>query len=243
MPVNDLHFTSEQEPQLENYRALSGMAVAAFILGLLAPTALAMRHLLFIPVLGTVLGIVAIVRIANSDNALSGRRLAMIGLAFSLYFGVWAASQDLSRQWLLAREARHCCDGWLQLLQEDRTAEAFRWSLPPGERIVTRQPLVEYYRRDTEAGRAAERYLDGLPFPTNLEGSSLQSFRFLGNSSVVAAETGEQLVTHRYEVSYLNKDGEQRVDEILITATRHPPDDDGAVHWHINEIKRPSPVR
>jgi len=72
----------------EQYRALSTSAVASFIVGLLACTAILDWSLVTIPLIGVSLSIFALVKIKRHSDELTGRGLARAGLVLSLVFGV-----------------------------------------------------------------------------------------------------------------------------------------------------------
>jgi hypothetical protein len=79
----------------DEYRALSGVAIAAATLALLSPLAFVDWWLAVVPVLGMVLGSVAVRDIARRPTALTGRPLAIAAMLFSavaLAGGLWRLS-------------------------------------------------------------------------------------------------------------------------------------------------------
>jgi hypothetical protein len=78
----DDEFDDEDEP--EDYRSLSGLAVAALIVGVVSPLALVAPILLLIPLLGTVLGLLAIRKVRRESEYFTGLGLAIFGLAISV---------------------------------------------------------------------------------------------------------------------------------------------------------------
>jgi hypothetical protein len=69
--------------EAEDYRALSGTAVAAFALALLAPLAFFDWWLLVVPVVGLIFAVVALTDIARRPTALTGRPFAIASAALS----------------------------------------------------------------------------------------------------------------------------------------------------------------
>jgi hypothetical protein len=67
----------------DRYRALGGATIAAAVLALLSPLALLDWWLLVVPVLGTVLGVVALRDIAARPEDLTGRPLALAAIVLS----------------------------------------------------------------------------------------------------------------------------------------------------------------
>jgi hypothetical protein len=64
-------------PEADDYRSLSGTAVAAGAFAVLAPVAFFDWWLLIVPLVGAVLGVVALVDITRRPTALTGRLLAL----------------------------------------------------------------------------------------------------------------------------------------------------------------------
>jgi hypothetical protein len=74
----------EDEDQFEDYRSLSGLAVAALVVGLLSPVAFAAPPLLVVPILGVVLGLLAVRRIRRESEYYTGTALAVAGVLLAL---------------------------------------------------------------------------------------------------------------------------------------------------------------
>jgi hypothetical protein len=70
-------------PVEEAYRAVSGVAIAAVILGLVSPLAFVDWWLAVVPALGIVLGLVAVRDIARRPTELTGRPLAVAAIVVS----------------------------------------------------------------------------------------------------------------------------------------------------------------
>lgn len=80
----------EQEAVPENdYRALSGLAVVSAILGVLSLLTFLHWALVVVPVVGMLVGWMAIKRIDRTPEELTGRNVALAGLSMSLIF--WTA--------------------------------------------------------------------------------------------------------------------------------------------------------
>lgn len=142
------HLTDHDDGTVDEYRAISGWAVAALILGLLAPLALVDVWLSLIPLAGTGVAAVALARIAWLSPALTGRGAALVGLFLSLLC-LSAAATD---QWIFWRsihnEARAFANAWFDFLAKDQPQTAHQLTLAPRYRQHLdeehrRQPLVE----------------------------------------------------------------------------------------------------
>ncbi len=84
----DLDIPERSTEDYEQYRALSTIAVASLIVGLLSPMAILSWLLVTIPVVGVALSLFALVRTRRHRDELAGEKLAAVGLALSLLFAV-----------------------------------------------------------------------------------------------------------------------------------------------------------
>lgn len=74
--------------ELGQYQAVSLSAVFALLLGLISPLAFLSPILVMIPVLGTIVSLVALSKLRVAGGGLIGARLARIGLILAIVFGV-----------------------------------------------------------------------------------------------------------------------------------------------------------
>jgi hypothetical protein len=80
-PADDL----DDDESFEDYRSLSGMAVAALIIGLCSPLAFFAPIFLAVPLLGLALGVLAVLRIWRESEYYTGTGLAVTGALLSLH--------------------------------------------------------------------------------------------------------------------------------------------------------------
>ena len=86
-PSSGMAMSSEMIAEYAQYRALSILGVASCLLGLLSVTSfLAWAFAAIIPPLGILAGVVALVRINRNPTELTGKRVALAGIALSLLF-------------------------------------------------------------------------------------------------------------------------------------------------------------
>jgi hypothetical protein len=203
---------------------------------LFSPLGIASAYLLAVPFAGAVLAAASLRRIRASGDELSGRRLAMAGLMFCCFFGAWAIAQDVGRRWVISEQARQFSDGWLQLMVEGKSLEAYQWKLDPNDRGAAAPALEQQYEGGPEEARRS--YLASLPFRADDQGSALREFRFLRNESVTEMDTGEDVVIHRYEIVH-EKNGKAVVETVLMNVRRIPDSSAAAVYWQLGELVIP----
>jgi hypothetical protein len=133
------------------YRRLSPLAVLSAVAGLASATALVAPLLRIVPVAGVVLAIMALRGIAQRSESLTGRGLALVGLALSLIFGVGAIVKDSVEQRLHRAAAAEVAEKFLTLLAEDKLAEAFELTLDFSQRRSA-EGVADYYAANPTAG-------------------------------------------------------------------------------------------
>lgn len=153
------HLTDHDDGMVDEYRAVSGWAVAALILGLLAPLALVDVWLSLIPLAGIAVAVVALVRIAVLAPTFTGQKAALAGLFLSVLC-LSAAGAD---QWVFWRsihgEARQFAKAWFEFLAEHEPLKAHQLSLPPSHRQPLDERLPDYYEEGEPWHEALEAYL------------------------------------------------------------------------------------
>ena len=146
----DRRFGRFEEPEEVEYQAISGLAVAALLVGLLAPTAFCMPLLWAVPLAGIVLGGLALKRISQQSPTLIGRKAAWVGLTLSLACAAAAPTEWFAYRWLLRREARQVARAWFDCLANDQPALAQqlaqdpRYRRPP-EGMLDYRSVLEHY--------------------------------------------------------------------------------------------------
>ena len=101
-----------QDADMVRYRALSGLAVAGLVLGLLSALDVLGPMLWVIPAAGAVTSAVALWRIRRPAVLLAGRRLAQCGLLLSIAFGTAVQADTVIYRILVRKEARRFAATW-----------------------------------------------------------------------------------------------------------------------------------
>jgi hypothetical protein len=156
------------EAPIAQYRALSGLAVAALVLGLLSPVAIVDPLLWTVPFLGVVVGGLALLRIALRAPALTGRTAALIGLLLSVLFSAAGPAERVAYRWALRREARQFALQWFDFLAENRPQNAHQLILDPRYRQPLDEHLDAYYVQNPTLRADLETYVAQPPVSTLL---------------------------------------------------------------------------
>jgi hypothetical protein len=154
--------------QLPGYQALCGLSVISLILAGLSPLALIEPVGAILPAAGIAAGSAALVRIARNAPALSGRRLALWGVALSLLFLAAAPAQWLVYGWQIRREAIAVADAWFAMLRENQPQMAFQLTQEPRRRHPLDNTLAKFYRETPEVRDALAVYVSRPPVRTLL---------------------------------------------------------------------------
>ncbi len=222
------------ESEVSEYRALSGLAVAGFGFGLLAPLAfIGPLHLVF-PIVGLALSLVALVRITRNSPALAGRGLALTGLIVSTLCISIAPSQLLVSRYLLRAEAQKHASLWFRCVAQDEPHKAHQLTRVPRHRAALNDQLWDLYADNP--GLADE--LD-----TFLENFAVRALLALGDGAQVRFyETQSQFqqgAEHRayfvYAVSY-QEEGEKKTFFVGLKMSRAPAADDVPAGWYVEAV-------
>jgi hypothetical protein len=123
--VNDgLKDDLDDELPVDEYRQISGLAVAAFSIGCLSIVATYSPMLWFVPVVGAVLAAVALRDLSTPGVVKVGRLAALGGLALSIGMGCQAVTRHVLGRRLVERRAVEVVDRWVTAIRQDRLLQA-----------------------------------------------------------------------------------------------------------------------
>ena len=110
MEANEYHESARHDDveDLREYQSLSIPAVVSFLLGL--ASVLALSHIILVAIPGLGLGASWLALIRTKRTGSSGRTLALIGLALSVFFGAVAVTKYTARQAILTDYARQAAE-------------------------------------------------------------------------------------------------------------------------------------
>ena len=152
--------STPEEADLQQYGAISPLAVGALLLGLLSFLALSSLLLLVVPIAAAVAALLALKRIDGSDGALIGRTPALIGMICALLFASIAVTSAVSRSHTLESRARSFGDRWLQLVTRGDLQRAHQLHLPLAERQLPSSSLADYYSGNEDAQSQLDQFFN-----------------------------------------------------------------------------------
>lgn len=219
----------------DEYKPLSGLAVAGLGFGLLSPLAFVGPMLYSFGIIGVVLSVAALVRIGTDSPAVAGRKLALAGLVLSTFCLSIAPSYGLVSRYLLRNEARRFASAWFRFLGDDEPHKALQLSKYPQFRLVLDNRLWDAYaENDTLAGEMS----------VFIKNAAVRALLALGDGAQVrfyetqyqGQEVGNERVDLLYAVSY-EEEGGKKTFFVGLKMLRVADLGDGRAGWHINDVR------
>jgi hypothetical protein len=140
---------------LPEYRALSVVAVIGLIVGLASLVVLVEPGAWWLPLAGLAVSAVAVVRVSRSER-LTGRGVALGGLALSVAMSVAVPADRLCYERLIGHEAEQFGYRWFELLGHYEPDRAFELTKHPATRLPPGSPVA---KKDAEQQRELDAYL------------------------------------------------------------------------------------
>ena len=144
-------YQSDDVRAVTEYRSVSGMAVAAAVLGVASLLAIVTSSLMFLCVLGILASLIALRAIAASDGTLVGRPAAYLGLVLSLGVLGGLMSYDWTMKVALADQATPWAEQWCELVQDGKLETALELTRAVRARQILDDKLPEYYETNEAA--------------------------------------------------------------------------------------------
>lgn len=139
-------FASEETDYLTPAKPpTSRLAVAGLLLGLLSALAVFNIDLIVLPILAVAISLAAYWHIGRTES-LSGRMLALAGVALGVAFGAWTITAVRLRDQYLYEVASQFAREYLEVVSENQLLEAFELMQPETARQVAGTSLEEHYQ-------------------------------------------------------------------------------------------------
>ena len=243
------HLSPVDVEELAQYRALSWLAIASLIFGLLSFLAVFAVAGWFLPVVAVLTGAGALVAINRSDSSLTGRAAAQWGLALGLVFGAWGVSAFALEQYLLFRQARQNSAYWVDLVQQGELYHAHQLQLPFYERQPPRANLERHYSKTPDAATMQmqmepsrsprdelEAFFQQQPLEQLIEIGREGELRYDGSLRIIQ-DAANQKVGQRYSLIY-REDGKRQILPFTILMERMYDSAAGRYVWRVEQVVR-----
>ena len=226
--------SESHEADLDEYHAVSGLAVGGLVVGLLSCVALVDPMGWLVPPVGILLCLLALWRIACNAPELIGRKAAVVGLVLSILFGGAGISHQLTYNWLLRRQARQFGTAWFDLLARQQPQMAHQMTLPPDERRPLDSDLWAMYRDAPSKRKSLKEFADDSSVRTLLALGEKAKVRYCKTVDMYGPPGAESL-DQFYSVTY-DEAGSKKTFFIVLILRRPPIKHKGYVNWTVNEF-------
>jgi hypothetical protein len=203
------------EQQSGEYHAVSGWAIAAFVLGLLSASALAAPLLWSVPIAAAACAGIAMWRINRSRGEFIGWNIALLGLVLALMFGVAAPTRSLTRWIWMKQRAEIVAAEYIKLLQENQPYAAHQLMLPAAQRQKSADLVPAAYAADQKLLERYNGFLKQEPAKSLLEQGDKAKVDLL-SSFMLPARDGADDIGLRYRISYPGDAGTKSFEAAIV---------------------------
>ena len=226
------HFrlSATQDADIVQYHALSGLAVAGLVLGLLSVFALLAPMLWMVPGLGAIVSGAALWRIRRHAPALAGRRLAQCGLLLSIALGVAVPVDGLVYRRLLRNEARLFAALWFEHLRQGESRAGLPVGVVPHPAPAAGRRPARLLRARSAPREALEKYVKTPLVRTLLALGPKATVRYYGSPRQESTDEGD-MVDLTYAISFAQPEGQTTLFAELGLA--HVKLEHGQIDWQV----------
>jgi hypothetical protein len=230
---SQIRFSEPLEGEAADYRAVSRLAVAALLLGLISSVAMLGVAGWTVPLLGAIVSIGALVHIRRSGGTLAGRSAAIAGLALCTLFGTAATAEFFNTQRLLSDRAERLALEWFEALAhgEPQLAHQLGSGYMQRARVSDAEQLWTYYRGSSDRRRSLEAFVKEPLIRTLLALDGRAKFRLYDTSSISADERRNALA-QVYAVTF-EEDGQRKTFFVALTLERSAQRGNNRVDWRV----------
>lgn len=151
------------ENEIPTYRAIHPLAVVSLFFGLASLLSFASYNFLVASVLAIVAGAWALLKIGRFPDLYTGQQLARAGLALAVICAVSSVTIDVTRRYIVHRDASAFVNEYIDALNSRRLADAMWYRLPPTERRgTTPEEAVRIFREQYTDPGANERMFGAI---------------------------------------------------------------------------------
>ena len=227
-------FSGVEREAMDEYRTVSMLAVASFVLGILSVGSLVHPGVWFVPVIAVCCGVFGLRSIRKLDH-MGGTVPAWAGIVLALVFLSWAASQYYFSRWVIYAEAQAVSERWIRLVLDGEDMIAHQAMLHPAKRQSAGFSVDEYYRMDEKAREDKDRRFSQPPVSEMLALGHEAEITLLSNLTQDLSAGPAKVIQQVYRISAPN---EKPVDAMM-SLTREYREDLGRATWIVAEVLQP----
>lgn len=228
-------FSDPQETQLEQYRALSSLAVVGLVLGLLSPAAILAPALWFVPFAAIPVCVLALQRIADEAPALVGRKAALVGLWLAVAFSVAAPVDWNLYRWMIRNEGRQFSTAFFDFLRENAPEKAHQLYINHYNRRPFDEHLWDSYVNDWDRYQDLKGFV-ALPAVRALLALGDQAQVRYYDTESQAYNAEDQFLKQVYAVTIPGQEGKQSF-FVRLTLKRSPSGRSMESFWRIEQLE------
>ena len=190
------------------YRTIEPWAVVSMLLGFVSPVAFIAPVLWLVPILGALAAWRALVRLRRAPER-SGRPMALLGLALSVFCVTAPIARAATARVLLGPQARFVSDQFIEYLLEGSPEKAVVLHFAPDGRPPIDNGLWTFIRSNDEAKKMLRDMVDKPAIRMLLELGKKANVRFF-RTNALASNNQATLVDENYTVTFLDKNGKKK---------------------------------
>ncbi|MBI1900510.1 MAG: hypothetical protein HYS13_05275 [Planctomycetia bacterium] len=229
----------DDQEEVPGYAPVCGLAVLGFVLSLLSGLAWLSPVMWTIPVLGVLVSVVSLRRIASQSPRLGGRKLAAWGLCLSLLAGGGAVAYEEGAKALTIAQGRHIAASWFDYLRRGEVERSHQLMLEPAERESRVNEIKDIYAESELRQEQLKAYLNTEPIG-DLAREGDKAKVELKPLSDLYTTAMEEMVIDVYTVT-IERDGKPQSQDYRVTVVRRVDARGKPLEWKIGSVGMEAP--
>jgi hypothetical protein len=234
-PSSPLKFDPADD-EVASYRAVSSLAVAGLLAGLLSPLAMFTGLLWPMPLAAVAISGLALRRIALRWPELAGRPAAVIGLILGVAFCFAAPVDDFVYHYCLRQQARQFADIWIDAVRQGEIYKAHHLMVNADRRIPLESELVNFYRKNLSSRRLLKQFADQPAIRTLFALGQAADIRFYETASE-GHEDFSDVVRQTYAVTYADEHEQPKTFFITLDLRRAVDTGNRLANWTLKHVE------
>ena len=216
------------------YRAISSLAVAGLLAGLLSPLAMLTSVLWMLPLAAAVLSGIALRRITTRWPQLVGRRAALIGLMLGAAFLVAAPVDDMLYRHFLRQQARQFAEIWIDAVRHGEVYKAHHL-MEAKHRPPLESNLADFYRQNANSRRNLQAFVNEPAMRTLFALGPAARIRYY-ETAAQRHQDGFDVVEQTYAVTFPDERKQPKTFFITLRMQRSVDTGGGRALWTLARV-------